>query len=133
MRYLSLPAWRDGRPLYLAELILAHGWSIADLIWRCRALEVGPGPEVAPLEAAAASDERLTSLDLLHMATPYVQVISGEVTGYEERDGQLQPVVVLRAVDSTSWDLEISSGSDLQRIAAAFPEAVELDLKLFDG
>jgi hypothetical protein len=131
MRYLSLPAWRDGRPLYLAELILAFGWPVAHLIWRCHALEIGPGPEVEPL-ATSTSEKSLTSLELLHLATPYVQVIDGEIAGYEERGGQLRLVVALRAVDSTSWDLEISNESDFQRIVAIFPEAVELDPKLFD-
>lgn len=133
MRYLSLPAWREGRPVYVAELILALGWSAADLIWRCEELEIGPDPGLTALEESAASGKKLTSLELLHLATPYVQVIDGEITGYKERDGQLQPVVVLRAVDSTSWDLEISDEANFQRISAIFPEAVELDPKLFDA
>ncbi|MGQ0777443.1 MAG: hypothetical protein ACT4NY_24045 [Pseudonocardiales bacterium] len=128
---MSLPAWRDGRPLYLAELILALGWSAVDLTWQCRNLEIGPGPGVSPLEEAAATDEKLTSLELLHLATPYVQVIEGEVIAYKDQGEKARRMVVLRAVDSSSWDLEFSDDSGFQRIVAAFPEATELDPKLF--
>ncbi|GEM_PF-1149796 len=127
MKYLSLPAWQGEKPLYLAELILALGCSAADLTWRCRSLEIGPGPETHPLEAAADSGDELTLLELLHLATPDVQVIDGEIIGYECQDGQLQPVVTLRAIDSTSWELELPHESDFQRILAAFPETVELN------
>lgn len=110
---------------------LCLGWPAADLTWRCYSLEIGPGPATEPLEAAANSGDKLTLLELLHLATPNVQVIDGEVIGYACQDGQLHPVVVLRAVDSTSWDLELSNESDFQRILAAFPETVELSAKLF--
>jgi hypothetical protein len=132
MRYLSLPAWRDGRPLYLSELILAFGWSVVDLTWSCNALEIGPGPEISSLEAVAGNNKRLTTLELLHLATPYVQVIDGELIGYNEHDGQVQPAVLIRAVDSTSWDLGILDEENSQRITDIFPEAVELDPKLFN-
>lgn len=133
MRYLSIPAWRDGRPLYLAELILALGWSAVDLTWQCRDLEIGPGPELSALEQAAATNERLTSLELLHLATPYVQVIEGEMIAYKEQGDKTQRMVVLRAVDSTSWDLEFFDDFEFQCIASAFPGATELDPKLFDA
>ncbi len=132
MRYLSLPAWRDGRPLYLAELILSLGWYAADLTWKCQELEIGPGSEITALQEAAASDERLTSLELLHLATPYVQITEGEVIGYKGKSEAALPLVTFRAVDSTSWDLEIYTQSGFQCIVTAFPEAVELDPKLFE-
>lgn len=133
MRYLSLPAWRDGRPLYLAEIILALGWSAADLTWRCRDLEIGPGPDVSALEEVALSDKKLSTLELLHFATPDVQLIEGEVFAYRKERGTGQPIVTIRAVDSTSWDLEFFNDHDFQSIITAFPESIELEAKLFEN
>ena len=132
MRYLSLPAWRGGRPVYPAELILALGWSTAGMTWLCQDLEVCPGPEKTSLEEASASHKKLTTLELLKLPTPDVQVVDGEVTGYKkQQDGEIQPIMTLRAVDSTTWDLEILSESDFQRIQTAFPEATEPSPELF--
>lgn len=107
------------------------GWSAAGLVWECRDLEIGPGPEMAALEKAAESGTRLSTLELLHLSTPDVQVIEGEVIGYRQEEKETTTAVVFRAVDSTSWDIEVSDESDFRRIKSAFPEAVELDSKYF--
>ncbi|WP_322754829.1 hypothetical protein [Frankia sp. Cas3] len=44
-------------------------------------------------------------MELLHLATPYVQITEGEVIGYKGKSEAALPLVTFRAVDSTSWDL----------------------------
>jgi hypothetical protein len=126
VKFQSVPAWIDGGPVHLAELVLALGWSARYLVWRCANVE-GDDDAVA-LEQACELGRELTTFELLHLTTPDVQVVDGEVTG--SRDGA--PVVVLRAVDSTTWDVQTVDDADYRSVRRAFPSATDLDPKLFD-
>ena len=128
MTCLSLRAWRwHHRPLYLAELLLALGWSVADMVWTCRDVELPPGAEPATLEELSDSGGELTTLELFRASTPEIQVIDGEFAGRRADSETTEPAIVLRAIRSTSWDLELSSPRDVDTIQAIFPRAEAIE------
>lgn len=131
MKYLSIPAWQQDSPVYLAELILALGSSARNLLWQLRSLDVAPNTGSNKLAEANQSNKMLTTLDLLHIITPDVQIIDGEIIGYQNIAAG-SPHILFRAVDSTTWDIEITDGSDFHALSAAFPESSEIDPKHFE-
>lgn len=131
MTYLSLPAWLQERPLYLAELLLALGWSVADTTWTCHEIELAPGAEPSTLESISDTGQTISTLELLSASTPDVQVIDGEIFGNRKNGNETVSAITLRAVDSTSWDLELSAQWDVDTIKSAFPQATEIDPELF--
>lgn len=131
MTYLSLPAWLQERPLYLAELLLALGWSIADTTWTCQGVELAPGTEPTTLEDISDTGRSLNTLELFDASTPDVQLIDGEIFGNRTNHNEVTPVITLRSVDSTSWDLELSEQRCVDSIKSAFPQVTDLSPKLF--
>lgn len=132
MTYLSLPAWLQDRPLYLAELLLALGWSIVDVTWTCRGVELAPGTEPTTLEDISDTGQSINTLELFDASTPDVQLVDGEIVGDRwSAPREEPPIITLRAVDSTSWDLELSQQPCVDSIKSAFPQAIDLNSELF--
>lgn len=123
MGALTFRAWRDGRYVALGEILVVLGPRILDLSWTLRLVDVAPHPRAHHLEAVPP-DKSLGTLELIHLVTPDLQIVDGEVTG--SADG-LSPKVMIRAVDSTSWDIESDDVAVLSAIKYAFPDAAELD------
>jgi hypothetical protein len=61
---------------------------------------------------------------LIDLARQGVQIIDGEPIAY--RGGEEVRWLVIRAVDSTWWDVETDDEEVLTRIQAAFPAAMKL-------
>jgi hypothetical protein len=91
--------------------------------------------EIAGVECvgAAAADElhrlgeargRVPGGTLLKLAAEVTQVIDGVFAGY--RSGETHPWVVIRAVDSSAYDVESDDEAVLARIRQDFPHAAEL-------
>ena len=121
MKGLTISAWRDGQYVSLAELLLVLGRLVLKLEWRVRLVEVAPGPWAAQLEDLSPEDT-LNTFQLLHRATPDVQIIDGEIVGFEAQNA-LIPVLLFRAVDSTSWDIEVEKEEVIAMLRVAYPEA----------
>ena len=125
-RVLSIPAWRDGHYVSLAELLRVLGRLVSGLSWRVSIVEVAPDATAEELEAVSPSDTLDTS-QLLHLSTPDVQIIDGMVSGFDAARLHA-PVLVLRAVDSTSWDIEYENDEVTAVLRASYPEAKSLSL-----
>ncbi|MEZ4312249.1 MAG: hypothetical protein R3F14_29825 [Polyangiaceae bacterium] len=82
------------------------------------------GPRAEELESTHA-DKRLSTLELLHLVTPDVQIIDGEIVGYSATDEEV-PVILFRAVDSTSWDVESDDSDVLALIRTTYPDARDI-------
>src|SRR2546425_881570 len=123
MSGVSFAAWQNGRYVGLAEILLVLGRAVIGLIWRLQIAEVAPEPGSAGLNQATDA-EGLSTLDVLHLVAPDVQIIDGEVQGFRGDDSS--PVLVIRAVDSTSWDVVAADTEILAVIRAAYPDAADL-------
>lgn len=123
MEGITFRAWNDGRYIPLGEILLVLGSRILRFMWTLRLIEIAPHPRSHALEAVRP-ESSIGTLELIHLVTPDVQIIEGEVFG--SVDG-LSPRVVIRAVDSTSWDIETDDEEILSEMRRAYSDAVELD------
>jgi hypothetical protein len=123
MRGLSFRAWRDGRYVALAEILVLLRPRVLNFSWALRLVEVAPHPMARALESVSP-ETSLGTLELIHLVSPDVQVIDGEVVG--SVDGA-SPRIVVRAVDSTSWDIESDDEEIVSEARRAHPDATELD------
>jgi hypothetical protein len=124
MRGVTFNAWREGQPVSLHDLMRVLEPFVRGLTWKLRLDEVAPGPWVERLEAIGP-EERLTTSEVLRLVTPDVQLIDGALFGYGG-PGQEPPSLVLRAVDSTSWDVESASEEVLALVRRAWPDALDI-------
>lgn len=63
--------------------------------------------------------------ELLHMVTPTIQVVEGKVAAIDQLGAGV--FLLIRAVDSTSWDIETNLVDVIKAIKDSFPCAVELE------
>lgn len=101
---LTIRAWRQGHYVGLAELLLVLGRFVYDQSWTMRVVEVAPGPGESFFDAWDPATV-VSTYELLHLVTPAVQLIDGSVSSVS-CDSEGEPWLTLRAVDSTTWDIE---------------------------
>jgi hypothetical protein len=120
VKRLTFPAWRGDHYVGLAEILGALGDHLAGASWELRLDEVAPGPEGAALEALAARG-RVDTAALIAASGSNGQVIDGELRAFGGESGE--PFLVLRAVDSTEWDVESADETVNAAVRAAYPSA----------
>lgn len=121
---LSIPAWRDEHYICLAELLLILGKFITNMQWQIKFDEVAPCEKADKLERFD-SNARISTYELLHMVTPAIQVVEGEVAAVDQLGAGI--CLLIRAVDSTSWDIETNLVDVIKEIKNSFPDAVEFE------
>ncbi|QRP45154.1 hypothetical protein [Amycolatopsis sp. FDAARGOS 1241] len=121
MRALTFAAWRDGRYVPLAELLVCLGGLGLDLRWQVQIDEAGPHPRYAEL-LETTPQARVGTLELLALAAPDLQVIDGTFTGWVGGE----PVVILEAFDSTSWDVYSADERVLVEFRRRYPDARDM-------
>ncbi|RIA31645.1 hypothetical protein DFO61_2370 [Ectopseudomonas oleovorans] len=119
----SMSAWRDDHYISLAEILLCIGKSLTDLQWYVKIHEVAPEPGAEQLEALSPAAS-LSIFQLLHLVTPSIQVIDGEITAKDE-SGKQQ--LLLRAVDSSSWDVETDLEHIVRALEGSYPELTHIE------
>lgn len=115
---IVLPAWRGGRYVQLAELLLVLGKLVVDATWVLRVVEVAPGDGEVSLDTWDPA-RVLSTFDVLHLFTPDVQLIDGELESTRRENGE--PWLVMRAVDSTTWDIETADPKVARCLEVAYP------------
>jgi hypothetical protein len=115
----SMSAWRDDHYISLAEILLCIGKSLTDLQWYVKIHEVAP----EQLEALSPAVP-LSIFQLLHLVTPGIQIIDGEITAKDE-SGKQQ--LLLRAVDSSSWDVETDLEHIVRALEDSYPELTHIE------
>lgn len=121
----SFEAWRDEHYIGLAELIVALGATALPLEWKLDLEEIAPHPQEGELRALEGS--LVGTLRLLRACAPDVQIIDGSASAYSQDSGQ--PLVVLRAVDSTWWDVICLDEYSIKPLIESYqqsPDAVEV-------
>jgi hypothetical protein len=81
------------------------------------------GPRANDLEGLGASGGRVGMRELMIIAMGIEQVIEGEFHGYEAE--QSSPTILLRAVDSSSWDIASTNDELLELFRKRFTEVYE--------
>jgi hypothetical protein len=66
----------------------------------------------------------LSIFELLHLVTPGVQIIDGEITAKDKGGKQL---LLLRAVDSSSWDVETDLEHIIRALEDLYPELTHIE------
>jgi hypothetical protein len=107
----------------LLDLLEAVKPALGQVEWLVRSLEVlGEGAnDFYDIELRGA---RLRTSELEELAARLDQVIDGEFSAYEERGGS--PILILRAVDSSSWDISTNKEPLLERARSRFKRIHEV-------
>jgi hypothetical protein len=123
MSGISLKAKRGDAYLSLAELLFVLGRPLLKLHWKARiGKAAGPEETTARLESIS-EEEWLGTFELLHLVTPDIQIVNGEVTGYDVNG---ERILNVRAVDSSWWDVETEDPEILQTLSEVYPDAMKL-------
>ncbi|WP_139220758.1 hypothetical protein [Ectopseudomonas composti] len=118
-----MSAWRDDHYISLSEILLCIGKSLTDLQWYVKITEVAPEPGAEQLEALSPAAP-LSIFQLLHLVTPGIQIIDGEITAKDESGKQR---LLLRAVDSSSWDVETDLEHIVRALEDSYPELTHIE------
>jgi hypothetical protein len=121
MNGVTMKAWHDRHYVNLDELLRVVEPFIVGFTWKSRIEEVAPGPSAQRLEQLDP-EQRLPTVELLRLFSPDAQVIDGEFLGYSAIE-QKSSTLVLRAVDSTWWDIESENEELLALIRRTYPDA----------
>lgn len=88
--------------VHLSDILAAVGQAARDSRWIIKSIDA-TGQRAEVLHAAADTGESLQGNELMAVADQIDQVIDGEFCAY--RGDNSSPWLVLRAVDSSSWDV----------------------------
>lgn len=87
-------------------------------VWTAVGVEVASGVSAARMEALADEQETIIGNELQHLAKTVNQVIDGEFKG--TLPGGTAPWIVVRAVDSSAYDVETDDEQLLSEIRSRF-------------
>ncbi|MEV0730627.1 hypothetical protein [Polymorphospora sp. NPDC050346] len=121
MNHIYVRAWRSDHYIGLAELLTTLGRITAEASWELQLDEVAPGPAGSEIEALTQR-ERVHTRELILAAFPDGQIIDGELRGYTD-DTATEPYIIVRAVDSTDWDIECEDPKVYEALKIALPES----------
>jgi hypothetical protein len=118
---VSFSAWQGDEYRRLVAVLAAIGPPAVTARWRLRMHEVfGESAETMyelAQQGTEVSGERLAELD-----HGYLQIVDGELTTILGSS----PAIVVRAVDSSWWDVESDTSEIIDSVRRAFPDATEL-------
>ena len=123
MMAVTFSAWRDDDYIELLEILLVLGSDILDLVWEAHIEEMAPQSGTELFEQSVTG-RRLDTLDLVRAAAAGNQVIDGVFKAYGPRAESV--VVTVRAVDSTSWDVESRLDKLRERLLSRFSDPTDI-------
>jgi hypothetical protein len=107
----------------LLDLLLLLGTEGQDAEWIVAGVEcLGPGSD--ELYRLVSNETHISGRHLFEVAKGITQVIDGSFAAY--RDGEPVPWLVIRAVDSSAYDIESDDEDVLARIREHFKEVVNI-------
>jgi hypothetical protein len=126
MEGITFFVWRGSSGVSLLQLLeLVGSARVLESQWRLRYGDSAGEPQAAQaLNDLSDSGVRFPGSTLHRLAAQGVQLIDGELSAYEDDQGDAW--LILRAVDSTHWDVESQDVGLLARLKAAIPEAEPL-------
>jgi len=117
---------KDARGVLAFDLrdILKYLPNVADSEWEVGRLEYVAATPVEAFERTSDTEERIAGTDLIRLANEIDQLVEGEVRGYPR--GGREPWVIVRAVDSTSFDVLATREDVLEALRRNFADVVDL-------
>ena len=106
----------------LVDILHLLGSQAQDSEWEISDVEC-VGFAADALHKLSDSKTRVPGQTLLQMAAHLTQVIDGEFTGYCE--GEKQPWIIVRAVDSSAYDVQSEDEDVLAHIRCRFKEVTD--------
>jgi len=124
MNRLTFRAWQGDRYIGVRDILTALEDAVASLQWRVRIDEMASGPGPNRLQDVSP-DAWLDTSGLLDATANDVQVIDGQLSGYQSRESA-SPHIIVRAVDSTWWDIESDDDDVAQAVVNRLPNVVPM-------
>jgi len=114
-------------PLSLLNVLLLLGEArVAASTWQVRMADMAGEPSAAArLQRASDEAAPVAGSQILNYARAGVQLIDGELVASDPGSG---PWVVVRAVDSSDWDVESDDLAVIAQVTEAIPAAQPLPL-----
>ncbi len=106
----------------LSDLLELSGQRGRSAEWRVSGVEA-TGPEAPRLHGTTDSGGVLDGDSLFAIARGVDQVIDGRFVAHDP--GEPQPWLVLRAVDSTSWDVASMDAALMSAVRSRYPRIIE--------
>lgn len=99
---------------------------VRSLRWRLEGIEcLGEGAD--KLHKFSDSDEPLSGGELIELSRQVYQVIDGDFHGYRgEAPGPDNPWLIIRAVDSSAFDVECNDLSVLESVKSRFSKVIDI-------
>jgi hypothetical protein len=120
---ITFQAWRGGVYHGLADVLEALGPYVDGYTWRWK-VDEAIGPSTPILEA---TDVRtMTTRELAALTGPDTQVVDGEFAGFLDRAAET-PTVIIRAFDSTSWDVYSDDDQLLEELRRRYADSRPLE------
>jgi len=116
MERITFKAWVGSRYISIAEILLLIGRFLLDAKWTLLLDELAPGPQAKVLESIRMT-KPITTFELLHLTTPYVQIIDGRLSA-DDKAGEC--IITIEAVDGSDWDIETASEAILNELKRHF-------------
>lgn len=107
----------------LAEILQLLGPQLALTKWEISDIEC-LGTDSERLHQLADTQTRVSGETLLQIATNIIQVIDGTFAGYLKNESK--PSIILRAIDSSAYDVESSDDAILTRLRQRFQNVEDL-------
>jgi hypothetical protein len=109
---------RSGLAFDLIDILVLLGADAQRSNWTVPYVECVGGEAAAALDAASEAQEQLTGMRLIELARGLVQTIDGEFIG--SLPGEAARWIVIRAVDSSAFDVETDREDVLRLLRARF-------------
>jgi hypothetical protein len=122
---LSISAWNNDKYISLEEILRAMEHLVVGFTWWLRVLETAPEPGSEVLNDVNP-ELPMSYADLLTLVTPNLQIIDGEAIARDEIHNS-NKYVIIRAIDSTSWDVETEMNGIVSAILHAYPDACTVE------
>ena len=113
---IIFPMWVGRHLVTLHDILIRLNPLLSTAEWRCRVQEVA-GEDPERWYALDETDSMASSESLLNLANDGTQIIDGDFLAVRPSG---EPMLLLRAVDSTHWDLFTTEQEILDEIRANF-------------
>ena len=126
MRGITITDHNDGNVLTvdLVDILHVLGSCIEDTEWEIAAVEAVGTTAADKLQRLGDSKARVPGRTLLELAATVTQVIDGQFVGY--RPGQDPPWIILRAIDSSAYDVQSEDEDVISRMREHFKSVADL-------
>lgn len=128
MQGLAFRAWEGSKYISVHEIMMLIFPLVSDTHWEVDLDELAEGPGSKEFEDLASRSLHVpvSSGEIAHSSLG-VQVTDGRFTGFRHDGETGQPVIVIKATDSTDWDVASTDTRILLLLRARFVDAIELD------